>query len=186
MYLSMKFWQNLSPMGKRVVAIAIVFIVAVIASVIGTLTPLTASDAQSLNDELNSTVSSLETNGALLQYIFGNNFEITLIMFIPFIGPIFGLYVLYNTGVAIVAQTIAQSFPLSPTGVFFSLFLTPVAWLEFIAYSTAMAANVWLSYRIVQGRWRHELANTTKFIAICAVLLFVGAIVETALIMSFG
>lgn len=173
-------------MGKRIVTIIILFIAAVIASVLGTLTQLTAQDAQTINNDLNSTVSSLEANGALLQYIFGNNFEITLIMFIPFIGPIFGLYVLYNTGVAIVAQTMAQSFQLSPTAVFFSLFLTPVAWLEFIAYSTAMAANVWLSYRIVQGSWRHELSNTTKFIAICAILLLSGAIIETALILALG
>jgi hypothetical protein len=62
------------------------------------------------------------------------------------------------------------------------LFLTPVAWLEFASYSVAMSESAWLFRRILQGRTRHEFKNACLFIAICAILLLSGAIIETALI----
>ena len=65
---------------------------------------------------------------------------------------------------------------------FVALFLTPVAWIEYAAYSTAMAESIWLFRRLMQRLGLRELRNTAIFISICAVLLVVGAIVETALI----
>ena len=62
-----------------------------------------------------------------------------------------------------------------------SLVLTPVFWLEFIAYSTAMAESIWLTRRLMQRRWL-ELKNTAILIGICAAILIVSAIVEVWLI----
>jgi hypothetical protein len=101
-------------------------------------------------------------------------------MFIPFIGPILAFYFFYNTGVVFEALGIANN--INPAGLFFTTFLTPVAWLEFLAYSTAIAGSIWLSVRILQGKTRHEVVNTAKFVSICAVVLLIGAVIEAVLV----
>jgi uncharacterized membrane protein SpoIIM required for sporulation len=101
-------------------------------------------------------------------------------MFVPIIGPLFGLFVLFNSGTVIGAIATAEGF--SPILALVVLFITPVAWLEFGAYSTAMAESVWLFRRFLQRRSASELRKTAVFVSICAVLLIVGAIVEVALL----
>ncbi len=144
---------------------------------------MSAQDAQQISDDLNQTVTTLGNEGALVPYIFGNNLLICLLMFVPVIGPILGLYIMFNTGTVIGAIATAGGY--SPALALVALFITPIAWIEFAAYSTAMTESIWLFRRFLQG-WRvglHELRkNTTLFVAIAAVLLAVGAIVETALI----
>lgn len=100
-------------------------------------------------------------------------------MFIPIIGPIFGFVVLGNTGYALGAISLVQGYP--PVVAFISELLTPVFWLEFIAYSTAMAESIWLIRRLLQGRWR-EIKNTALLIGMCAAILIVSAAIEAWLI----
>jgi len=69
---------------------------------------------------------------------------------------------------------------------FLFLFAFPFTWLEFLAYSTAFAESVWLTWRIIQHKGKKELVNTCIFISICAVMLLVAAIVEMAIISYFG
>lgn len=176
----MEFWKEASPMRKRILTILLGFVVMVILTFIATLTPMNQQTATTTNGDLNQTVNTLTSNNLLLQYIYGNNFMITMIMFIPFVGPFFGLYVMYNTGVVLEAEAIAHNVP--PAAYILNVFLTPIGWMEFAAYSTAIAASVWLSARIVQGTGRHELVNTAKFIAVCAIILLASAVIETALI----
>ena len=178
--MSLSIWRNASPRRKRIYSIIAVFIVAVIITVIGSLVPVAADQAQQINNELNQTVSSASQSGSLMQYIFGNNFFICLLMFVPILGPVFGLYVLFSTGVTVSAIATAQGYP--SIFVLIALVITPVFWIEFTAYSTAMAESVWLFRRLLQGKGWRELRNTCIFISICAVILVVGAIVETALI----
>ena len=179
--MSIGMWIQASPRRKRILSIAAVFIVAIIITMIGSFTPINAQDAKQISDELNNSTTVIGEQGALVQYIFGNNLLICLVMFIPIIGPLLGMYILYNTGAVIGAIAVNSSF--SPVLALIALFITPVAWIEFTAYSTAMAESIWLFRRALQGRGFRELRkNATLFIAICTVLLAVGAIVETALI----
>jgi uncharacterized membrane protein SpoIIM required for sporulation len=155
-------------------------IVALAITAIGSFMPIDAQEADQINAELNQTVDSLSENGALMQYIFGNNFFICLLMFIPILGPLLGCYILFNTGTVIGAIATAGGY--SSVIALVALFLTPIAWLEFAAYSVSMSESVWLFRRILQGRGKHEFKNACLFIALCAVLLLVGALIETALI----
>jgi hypothetical protein len=50
------------------------------------LTPLSREDANSLNNELEQVRQNVS-----VQSIFGNNLLICLVMFVPILGPIFGL-----------------------------------------------------------------------------------------------
>jgi hypothetical protein len=178
--LSLSIWRNASPRRKRIYSIIAIFIVVVIITVIGSLVPVTAQQAKQISDDLNQTVTTANQNGTLTQYIFGNNLIICLMMFIPIVGPLLGLYVLFNTGAVLGAIATAQNVP--SIFAFVALIITPVFWLEFAAYSTAMAESVWLFRRLLQGRGLRELRNTSMFISICAVILAVSAVIETLLI----
>jgi len=179
-------WRNASPRRKRIYSMIVVFVVAVIITVIGSLVPVDAQEANRINDEFNTTVASLGEEGVLTQFIFGNNFIICLLMFTPIIGPILGFYALFSTGMVVSAIATAEGYPLIL--VFFSLVLTPVFWLEFAAYSIAISESVWLFRRILQGRsrgWR-ELKTAGFLVSICAMVLLMGAVVEVALISIVG
>lgn len=174
------FWMNASPRRKRILSTIAVLIVALMITVTGSLLPIDPQEAERINSNLDQTVTSLNENGALMQFIFGNNFFICLLMFVPIVGPLLGCYILFNTGAVIGAIATAGGYPLMLA--FVALFVTPVAWLEFVAYSVSMGESVWLFRRILQGRGKREFKNVCFFVTICAVLLLVGALTETALL----
>ncbi|MCW4045912.1 MAG: stage II sporulation protein M [Candidatus Bathyarchaeota archaeon] len=178
--MNFDFWMKASPRRKRILSTVAVLVVALVVTVAGSFMPIDAQRAEQINDELNQTVDSLSANGALMQYIFGNNFFICLLMFVPVVGPLLGCYALFNTGTVVGAIAVAEGYPLIIA--FVALFLTPVAWLEFAAYSVSMGESVWLFRRILQGRFKHEFRNACFFVTVCAVLLLVGAVIETALL----
>jgi len=155
------------------------FLLSIIITVAGTLTPLSLEEANEIEQQLEEMRESIN-----VQLIFGNNFMICLAMFIPIAGPIFGCYVLYNTGIVIAAESITQG--LSPLIIFVFLFVFPFTWLEFLAYSVAFAESVWLVWRIVQHNGKKEIVNACILISICAVTLLAAAIIEMALISYFS
>ena len=179
MKIDLSFWTNSSTRRKRFYTAVFVLVIAVVITVLGSFLPVSHSDAVTISNQVNQTVNAHKSNGTLTEYIFLNNFELCLLMFIPFAGPIIGMGILLNTGYALGAIASVQGYP-----VFVALlteFITPVFWLEFIAYSTAMAASIWLSRRLLQERWR-ELKNTAIQIGICALILVVSAAIEAWLI----
>lgn len=173
--MAFSFWRKSPPKIKRILTIIFFFLLSFIITIVGVVTPLSFEEADSLSKE----VEQLRQNISL-QFIFGNNFMICLLMFVPIAGPVFGFYALYNTGVLIAADSIAHG--LSPLTSSLLLFIYPVVWLEFLAYSTAFAESVWLIWRIIHHRGRRELVNACILISICAVILLAAAIIEIALI----
>jgi hypothetical protein len=91
---------------------------------------------------------------------------------------------LYNTGVVIAAEGIVQGIP--SFLILSSLLILPFAWPEFISYSTALAESVWLIQRARRGMIRREIKNAAVLVAIVAVMLLIGATIETALILYLG
>ena len=179
--MSITIWTRASPRRKRILSTIFILIVAIAVTGLGTLVPIDQQEAKKISNDLNQTVTTLGNEGALMQYILGNNLLICLLMFIPIIGSLLGLYIMFNTGTVVGAIAAAGGY--SPALALIALFITPVAWLEFAAYSTAMTESIWLFRRALQGRGFRELRkNTTMFITIATVLLAIGAIVETALI----
>lgn len=182
--MSLNFWKNASTRRKRIYTIVGIFILSVIFTALGTLVPISSQDATNISNDLNSTVQSLKENGALTTYIFGNNFMICLIMFIPIAGPILGFFILFNTGTAISAIAMTEGY--SPYVALIAQFATPIIWLEFAAYSTAIAGSIWLTRRILQHRGKHEFRNTCLLVTICGIILLISAYVETAFISLVG
>lgn len=165
--------------------ILIFFIISFLITLAGVLTPLSLEDAEIRSNELNQRRESIIEMDVFqsASSIFGNNFMICLLVFTPIAGPIFGFLVLYSTGVVIAADSIANGF--HPMLGFISIFILPIAWLEFLAYSMAFAESVWLTWFIIKGKGKNELVKTCIFIAICAVVLLAAAFIEALLIKLF-
>ena len=181
--MSITIWTKAPVRRKRIYSIIVVFIIALAITAIGTSIPLSAEEANQISNDLNQTTNTLKEQGALTQYVFGNNFLICLLMFIPIIGPLLGLFILFNTGSAIGAIATAEG--INPL-LALALVFIPIGLIEFTAYSTAMTESVWLFWRLVTRRGLRELRATCIFISLCAVLLLVGAVVEVGLISLAG
>ncbi len=183
MKLDLSFWKNASPKRKRIYSIMAIFIVAFIVTIIGSYIPLSSQDALTLSNQVNQTLNENRASNTLTQAIFINNFSICLLMFIPVAGAALGMFILFDTGVALNAIATTQGYPVW-LGLA-SLVVTPVFWLEFTAYSIAMAESIWLFRRLTQKRWGN-IKWTGMFIGICAALLIVGAFVEVWIINVLG
>jgi len=186
--LAFNFWSNFPSKIRRIVAIAALFLLSIIVTVAGILTPLSDEEINILGKQLDDTQKTIDGMAEMQQVslIFGNNFMICLAGFIPIIGPVFECYVLYSTGVVVSAYSAYEGIQTSPLLVFFLLFLMPFTWLEFLAYSTSMAASLWLTWRIIQRKGKRELVNACILISICAVMLLMAAIIEMAMISYLG
>ena len=184
----MSLWKGASSRGRRIIIVVAFLVFAVLVTIVGLLVPMSPQQIASENNELNSTQQQIQSMDLAHRAaaIFLNNFEICLLMFVPFLGIVIGTVTLFNTGSVLAAQTITLNasngthFP--PILVFAILFVFPFAWLEFISYSTALSEGFWLIRRGLQGELKREIKNLGKLILITAALLAAGALIEAALI----
>ncbi len=161
----------------RIVITVIFFIVALIVTAVGMFViRIDVSEAQEFEKEIQEEFERLDDP----RFIFGNNLLHTLIMFVPIIGPIWGSFVLFNTGAIIGIISIARGVP--QIFVFLLLFFTPVFWLEFGVYSVAMAQSVIWFLQILRHRGKKEAVRTCILVTICASILLLSAIVEWVMI----
>lgn len=162
----------------RIFSVAVFLVASLIVTSVAAVMPMTLSEAQKIREELEKIEELIN-----VPLIFGNNFMHCLIMFTPFLGPVWGFYVLYNTGRAINAIALTEMPRINPIFVFASLFLFPVAWMEYIAYATAMSQSVWLTWQILQRKFKKESFKTCVLITFCALLLLLAAVIEIAIIL---
>jgi hypothetical protein len=142
---------------------------------IGASMPVSPIDANSTYNQLKNEA----TYTFRVDYLFGHNFFLTLIMFTPFVGPFFGAFSSFSTGFGIEIIAIAKN--TSTASLFGYLFLFPHTWLEFFTYSLAMSQSVFLSIAVIRGRFRQELIRTCVIMAVCALVLFFAAFLEVIL-----
>jgi len=174
--------QTSSWLGKgvenRLLWIFVFFVVSVAVMAVGASLPVDRLEAERFYDEFKTESQYID----MVPFIFGNNFMHTLIMFVPFLGPIYGMFVFFNTGIvlAMIAVASGVNVPL----LFVLLFLFPHAWLEFIAYSLALSQSLLLALAIFRGRVKQELTRTCIVVTVCALILFLAAVIEVILISS--
>jgi hypothetical protein len=152
------------------------------------LVPISQQDAQIISDQLNQTLNQGTAGGTLIPDIFINNFSLCLLMFIPLAGLGIGLLILFSTGMAFRAVieiqaanglSSATTGNIDPTTAILALVLIGAVFLlEYVSYAIAMTESVWLFRRILQKRWG-ELKIAAAVIGIVALLLIIGAVVET-------
>jgi hypothetical protein len=161
----------------RVILTIFLFIATLISTSLGViLFRADVSEAQELREKIFEDFERANDP----RFIFGNNLLLTLVMFVPIIGPIWGLLILFNTGSVIALISIAEGFP--PILTFVILFLTPVFWLELGVYSIAMAQSIVFFLRFLQNQVRKESVRTCVIITACTLLLMLAAIIEWLMI----
>lgn len=179
------FWRNASAKRRRIYLVLFMFVLAFVIMAIGVFVPVNQIHAQSVSTSVNVTLNTEKANGStfLAESIFLNNFGICLIMFFPILGPIVGFTILFDSGVALSSIAYVQGYP-GWLGLF-TLLYTPVFWMEFFAYSVALAESFWLYRRLfMQHRWR-ELKYTVLSIGLCAGVLALSAFVEAWMLTAF-
>ncbi|MDR0493363.1 MAG: hypothetical protein LBH74_06990 [Nitrososphaerota archaeon] len=186
-----QFWLKASPRRKRVYSVCIMLVLAMLATLIGALVPVSPETAQIISDQLNQTLTEGQAQGTLDFDIFFNNFPLCLLMFIPLVGFFIGMFILFSTGQAFRAifevqmangtATATPDVSIAATTITVALIgIAIVFLLEYVSYSIGMTESIWLFRRILQNKWRSELKWLVIFIGVVALLLVIGAIVETA------
>jgi hypothetical protein len=158
----------------------IVLVVLLTLGGIAASTPLSPQDAAQLEEQVGETLAQDPTP----TFIFANNVRIGLAMLIPVVGPLFGGFAIYQTGLVFAAFGISSGLP--GLALFVASMLFPFFWLEFVAYAAAIGQSIFL----LASFWRHQIrfeARRTAVVAgLVALLLFVGAFVEAAILTFFG
>jgi Stage II sporulation protein M len=188
MNIDLPLWKNASPKRKRIYSALFIFIIAMLVTIVGVLVPLSPQEEKLVNDQVNQTLIQGTANNNLAPSIFLNNFLLCLAMFIPLAGLPIGLFIMFSSGQAFraifdivtssgVSSATSQNISASTASLVLIL-ITLTFFFEYVSYSIGMTESIWLFRRLTQHRWR-ELKTTLILIGIVAVLLTLGAIVET-------
>jgi hypothetical protein len=198
-----RFWLEASHRRKRIYSFMFMFLLAVLAIVVGALVPVNPIEAQMISEQLNKTVTQGTANGTLIPDIFLNNFSLCLLMFVPLAGAGLGLFIMFSTGQAFravfdlqvaggLASASSAASNISLTTAIIALAgFAAVFLLEFVCYAIAMSESVWLSVLVLRVlghekqavvRFKKELIYLGIGLVVVAVLLLVGAVVETPII----
>ncbi|MEM4718840.1 MAG: stage II sporulation protein M [Nitrososphaerota archaeon] len=139
--------------------------------------------------EIQKKLEELGKNNLELE-IFSNNMMVALTGMIPFAGPPLAGYIVFNTG-RFLGWTSAQLEIPADIMIAMTLIiilLTGYGILEFLGYGIAVAESLTISYYIIGRRWllKRELRMLLLAIALSALFLALGAVIEAALVRSFG
>jgi hypothetical protein len=174
-------WEKLRTLKfgirSRIVIAAIFFVIALTATAVGTVTlQLDQGEAEDRANELQDQFDRINDP----VFIFGNNFALTLGMFVPAFGPIWGCFVLFQTGTVVAILGIAEGMP--PVLLLFALMFTPIFWMEFGVYAVAMAQSTILLLQILRHSGKKEAVRTCIVITACALVLLAAALIEWGMI----
>ncbi|KYH41390.1 MAG: hypothetical protein AYL32_005910 [Candidatus Bathyarchaeota archaeon B26-2] len=171
---------------KRLKLIAIFFAVGFLSTVAGVLSSVDPSEAQMIvreTENLRDTI--LNTPGIGVAAIFGNNLMHCLLMFVPVLGLIQGVYVLYSTGRVLAA--LGMLYGSDPLHLMLVMMVFPHAVMEYVAYSIALSESFWLTYVTARGGLkaaRRELNDAAKMIVVSTVILLLAAVVEMVILLQ--
>ena len=131
----------------------------------------------------NQTLTAIEQERQVITVssIFFNNFELTLVTFIPFIGLFWEFFVTFNTGYFI--GQLAKATGMNNV-LYVSLLVThPVGVIEFTAYVFVLAESLVLINSLFKHEFRERLTKQSwKTFLLATALLFIGAVIECYLI----
>lgn len=174
---------SLTPRTKiswRIKSLIIAIIICLVATLLGAVFPMESREAQEIFEELKEFEKLTPTFRTAT--IYGNNLMHCLVMFTPFLGPFYGVYVFFSTGRALASIASVQA--ADPVIIFALTFVLPHAWIEYVSYALAISESFWLALMIVKHRFKGELSNVFKAISACALLLLSAAFIESYIISS--
>ena len=108
--------------------------------------------------------------------IFMNNYRISLIMLTPILGFLFGLLVIFQTGMVFGAA--GSSIGISGIFLYGLTALMPFFWLEFIAYAASMTESMYFVRGLIEKKSNTEVKRVFTIIILNFILLGAGALIE--------
>ena len=163
----------------RIFFICIGIIIFLISYSVGANIQLDQSSAQRMKEVFLHKISGLNYIG-----IFTNNLIITLIMFLPGLGALFGIFSGYSTGTIFSAIThdLTSSSHISPL----VILLTPFGIMEVFCYGLAISRSFILLFSLVKKEnLVKQLKSILIEIGIVLVILFLAAIIEWHFISTY-
>lgn len=163
---------------RRMVYLLISSLIFIIIYYIGASTNLSDDDAKLLKEEFEKQIKGIDYNG-----IFLNNFRASVLMFIPALGVIIGLFTAYMTGAVFKAFTLTlpQLANINPL----LILITPFGIMEIFSYGLSISQSVILIRAIVNKRINKELIYSTFIqVGIVALILFIAAVIEYYMLKS--
>jgi len=144
---------------------------------VGATTELSLEDSLAILDEFANTMEDIDSTG-----IFLNNLSIGLPSFIPGIGPAWGLYSGWSTGIGI--SGIYSMYPeLSDSQPLDIFYASPFGFIELIAYSIGMSCGAFLVFSFVKHHTMKSILKWTVVeIGIVVALLGIGGVMEISMI----
>ena len=159
--------------GNRIVSFFILMAIFSAVFAISAETTLPEEEVEMIMEEFESMVEGIDAFG-----IFVHNTALSLPLFIPGFGIIWGMFSAFSTGIAFAAiksvNPLVEQIPALSI-----LFMTPFGLMEVAAYSIAMSRSYIFIHKIVKKvSIRSDIRVTLVEIMIVVGLLFVGAYVE--------
>ncbi|MCS7142820.1 MAG: hypothetical protein NZ920_03380 [Aigarchaeota archaeon] len=146
--------------------------------VIGAFTPQTEDQIRERSSLLREILESIDGPDD----IFLNNFYIALLMCVPLIGTVSGIFILFNTGQVLAAAALSTGIDIG-----FAAILplwTIFGVLEFLGYGVATFEGVILFFSLIKKKFRNELLNLPLALLLIFILLLLAALIEFWLITS--
>jgi hypothetical protein len=169
----------MSLLKHRVFLTGLGVIIFLISYFVGANIQLDQSSAQRLKEAFLHKISGLNYVG-----IFTNNLIITLIMFLPGIGALFGIFSGYSTGTIFSAITHDFVSPgyISPL----VILLTPFGIMEVFCYGLAISRSFILLFSLIKKEnLTRQLKSILIEIGIILIILFLAAIIEWHFISTY-
>jgi len=159
--------------GNRIVSFFVLMAIFSAVFAISAETTLPEEEVEMIMEEFESMVEGIDAFG-----IFVHNTALSLPMFIPGFGIIWGMFSAFSTGIAFAAiksvNPLVEQIPALSI-----LFMTPFGLMEVAAYSIAMSRSYIFIHKIVKKiPIRNDIRVTLIEIIILLGLLFTGAYVE--------
>ena len=160
-------------LGNRIVLFFILMAIFSAVFAISAEANLPEEEVEMIMEEFESMVEGIDAFG-----IFLHNTALSLPMFIPGFGIIWGMFSAFSTGIAFAAiksmNPLLEQIPALSI-----LFMTPFGLMEVAAYSIAMSRSYMLIHKIIKRvSIRNDIPVTLVEIIIVVSLLLVGAYVE--------
>ena len=159
--------------GNRLVSFFVLMAIFSAVFAISAETTLPEEEVEMIMEEFEAMVEGIDAFG-----IFVHNTALSLPMFIPGFGIIWGMFSAFSTGIAFAAiksvNPLVEQIPALSI-----LFMTPFGLMEVAAYSIAMSRSYIFIHKIVKKiPIRNDIRVTLIEIIILLGLLFTGAYVE--------
>ncbi|MEM0482465.1 MAG: hypothetical protein QXM16_06245 [Nitrososphaerota archaeon] len=157
---------------KRLIMTMIVAVALYGILILGSQAALSPSEAEQLSEQLEELARSVNSP----YFIFINNFGLSLLMALPFAGPLVAGWIIYETGryfaaAAIMMESNPAFLVLLPIFLVYGL-------LEFIGYGGMVTGSIIMSYKILKRQARVEVKYYLLTLLLFSVVILAAAFIE--------